>query len=164
MIKIFWKNVLRFVFLVLLQGLLLIKVPGTPYLYILFILLLPFETPGWLLIVLGFSLGISIDIFYNTYGLHAATTVFAAYLRPVILSSIAPRDGYDQGSLPKMSEFGFWWFLKYSLLIVVIHHTMLSFLHEFSFSGFINNWLDLIISIVFTVFLIILSQLFSFKK
>jgi hypothetical protein len=56
--NIILKNIIRFVVLVLIQVAILnnIQVSGfvNPYMYILFILLLPFEIPNWLLLVLSF--------------------------------------------------------------------------------------------------------------
>ena len=51
MTVVFVRNIIRFVFLVLLQVLILnnIQFSGyiNPYFYIYFILLLPFDTPRW---------------------------------------------------------------------------------------------------------------------
>ena len=74
MINNILKHSVRFVFLVLLQVLILnnIQLNGfiNPYLYILFIIMLPFEIPVWLLMLLAFVMGISIDMFLNTMGIH----------------------------------------------------------------------------------------------
>ena len=76
------KNIIRFVVLVFIQVAILnnIQISGfiNPYMYVLFILLLPFETPNWILLVLSFFLGLSIDIFSNTLGMHASASVFMA--------------------------------------------------------------------------------------
>jgi hypothetical protein len=76
MSRIILINLIRFVMLVLLQVFLLKNITlynlSTPYLYILFILLLPFETPNLVLFALAFVLGLTIDAFYDTPGLHAA--------------------------------------------------------------------------------------------
>lgn len=52
------KNIVRFIFLTLLQ-ILVINYLQLPfgmqlYLYVLFILLLPYQTPNWLLLILAF--------------------------------------------------------------------------------------------------------------
>src|SRR5581483_10393034 len=98
MISDIFSNILRFIFLILFQVLVLnnIQLGGyiNPYGYVLFILLLPVETPKWLLLLLSFSIGISLDMFSNTMGLHAAACVFMAYCRPRVLRIISPREGY----------------------------------------------------------------------
>ena len=54
---------------------------GFGFVYIAFILFLPIETPVILLLLLAFLQGITLDVFYNTLGLHTFTIVFLAYLR-----------------------------------------------------------------------------------
>jgi len=53
-----------------------------PYIYILFILLLPANTNRSLLLIIAFFTGLTVDFFAHTLGLHAAASVFIAYLRP----------------------------------------------------------------------------------
>ena len=88
-------NLFSFLTLVLLQIFVLnnIEFMGfiNPYVYILFILLLPLETPKWLLLFLGFLLGYTIDYFSHTIGLNIAATVLVAYLRPKLISLIIPK-------------------------------------------------------------------------
>ena len=80
MIKIYLRNILRFVVLVLIQVLVINNLQLSsyvdPFIYVLFILLLPFETPGWILLLFAFSLGLTIDMFSDTAGVHASATVF----------------------------------------------------------------------------------------
>ncbi|MGC9331940.1 MAG: rod shape-determining protein MreD [Bacteroidales bacterium] len=96
-----------------------------PSFYLLFLLLLPFESPKWLLLITGFVLGIIIDAYANTPGINAAATVFAAFIRPEILNLFSPRDGFEPGTFPRISYYGFTWFLKYTLVIVVIQQSSL---------------------------------------
>ena len=55
------------------------------FIYPAFILLLPIRTPDTLLIFFGFLLGITIDLFYDSPGVHASALVFMAFIRPKIL-------------------------------------------------------------------------------
>lgn len=162
------KNILRFVVLVLIQIAILnnIQLNGflNPYMYVLFILLLPFETPNWLLLVLAFFLGISIDVFSNTLGMHASACVFMAYLRPYILNYLSVREGYEQGTLPGVYHYGFSWFLKYSIILVLAHHTFLFFIEMFSFANFSETIIRIIFSTFFTLTLVVTSQFLMFRK
>ncbi|MCX6258967.1 MAG: rod shape-determining protein MreD, partial [Bacteroidia bacterium] len=136
MIRIVNKNIWRFILLVLLQVLILnnIRFSGfiNPYVYVMFILLLPFETPKWLLIISAFLIGISVDYFSDTMGMHAAASVCMAYFRPHILGLIAPRDTYEAGTYPQMNYFGFTWFVQYCLILTFIHHSVLFFAEVFT--------------------------------
>ncbi|WP_372754256.1 rod shape-determining protein MreD [Labilibaculum sp.] len=162
------KNLLRFIILVFIQVVILnnIQINGfiNPYLYVLFILLLPFETPSWLLLVFSFILGLSIDIFSNTLGMHASACVFMAYLRPYVLNYLSLRDGYEQGTSPCISNYGFAWFFKYSMILVLAHHSFLFFIEVFSFSNLSETMIRIFLSSLFTLSLLITSQFLLYKK
>ena len=168
MIKLLGRNIIRFAILVLIQVLLLnnIQISGyiVPYFYILFILLMPFETPGWLLLFAAFALGLSVDMFGQTLGMHTTATVFMAFLRPYLLRTIAPRDGYETGTFPRIFYYGFEWFLKYAVILVLAHHLVLFYTEVFRFTEFFSTLLRALLSSLFSVILIILSQYFIFRK
>jgi len=161
------KIVFRFIILVAIQVLVLnnIRLGGyiNPYIYVLFILLLPVRIPKTLLLVLAFALGLCVDIFSNTLGMHAAATVFLAFCRPGILRALAPRDGYEAESSPSMREISISWFLLYTLIMVFIHHLALFYLEVFRFNEFFSTFLRALVSTLFTVAIIMLSQ-FLFTK
>jgi rod shape-determining protein MreD len=160
-------NIFRFIFLVLLQAVILnnIQLGGfiNPYLYVLFILLLPFETPKGLLLLLAFLLGLSVDMFANTMGIHASATVFMAFCRPYILKLVAPRDGYEAETLPSIKNLGLRWFLVYSTFLVFLHHTFLFFVEVFRFSEFFMTLWRVLLSSSLTIFLVVLSQYLFYK-
>ena len=93
MIKIIQKYVLLFIILIVAQLLIFnnIEFSGyvNPYVYILFIILLPFETPKVLLLVLAFLMGLIIDLFLGTPGVHTSATVLMAFFRPFILGTFS---------------------------------------------------------------------------
>jgi rod shape-determining protein MreD len=162
------KHILRFVILVLLQVVILnnVQLNGylNPYMYVLFILLLPFEIPNWMLLFVAFFLGVSIDLFSSTLGMHASACVFMAFLRPYVLRLIALRDGYEMGTSPGIACFGVPWFLKYSLILICSHHLFLFYIEVFSFANFWETLGRAFLSVIFSFILIIISQFFMFKK
>ncbi|MFW5753449.1 MAG: rod shape-determining protein MreD [Marinilabiliaceae bacterium] len=168
MINLLPRYILNFIVLVLLQVLVLnnLQFSGylNPFLYILFIITLPFQTPRWFLLVLGFITGLTIDIFMNSLGIHAAATVFMTFLRPSILNSFAPRDGYEPGTRPVPADFGFGWFLKYTALMVVTHHLFLFFVEAFSFESFFATLWKSILSSIVSIGFIIIAILFAGGK
>ncbi len=160
------NSILRFsaiwVLLLLLQVLLLnnIEFSGfvNPYVYILFILLLPIEMPSWLLLILSFAAGFVIDIFSGTPGMHSAATVLAGFSRPYTLRIISPRDGYEPGTNPSMLVYGFRWFLIYASIIVLVHHTALFYLEVFRFKDFFHTLFRVLFSSLFSVIFILLLE------
>jgi rod shape-determining protein MreD len=168
MINIIAKSLFRYFILVLLQVLILnnIQLGGyiNPYLYVWFILMLPFETPVALVMVLGFLLGLTIDMFLNTAGVHAAACVAMGYARHYILKIFAPREGYEFGAQPSLVSLGLKWYLSYAGLLVFVHHTVLFYAEVFRLSEFSYTMLRVILSSIFTISLIILSQLIIYRK
>ena len=162
------RNILRFVVVVLFQVLVMdhVLINGymIPYIYLLFILLMPFETPRWLQLLAGFGLGLTIDLFSNTLGMHTAATVLAAFARSYMLDLLAPRDGYEPDSFPRIHYYGFYWFLKYTLVIVFIHHLALFYLEVFQLKEFLSTFLRVILSTILSTSTIVLSQYFVFRK
>jgi len=168
MINSILRFILIFILLILLQLLLFnnIQFSGyvNPYIYILFILLLPVEIPAWLMLIISFTTGLIIDMFSGTPGMHSSATLMAGFFRPYILRVIAPRDGYEAGSSPSMMVYGFRWFLSYTLLVVLIHHTTLFYLEVFRFSEFFRTMLRVFLSSIFSIAFILLTEFYRRGK
>jgi len=159
---------LIFILLILLQVLLFnnIQFSGyiNPYVFVMFILLLPIEIPSWLLLLLSFTTGLIVDFFSGSPGMHTSATVLAGFVRPYILRIVSPRDGYEPGSDPSMLIYGFRWFATYTLLIVLIHHTALFYLEVFRFADFFRTMLRVILSTVFSMMFILLIEFYRRGK
>jgi rod shape-determining protein MreD len=159
---------IQFIVLIVLQLLLFnnIQFSGfiNPYVYVLFFILLPFDFPKWLMLLLGLMMGLLIDLFSGTPGVHATATVLIAYLRPFLLAIVAPHDGYDNSTMPRISYMGIDWFIKFTIIFVLIHHLVLFYVEVFSFAHFFRTFLKVILSSLFTIVIIILSQFFVFRK
>ncbi len=169
MFDILIRYIGKYLFLVFLQVTVLNNVHLsslgiTPYVYVVFILLLPFETPRWLLLVFAFVLGLSVDVFDDTGGAHAAAVLFVALLRTFIIRIIRPRDGYKTDDLPRVSYLGINWFIKYTLILVFIHHLIFFYLEIFSFEGSLITFLKIILSTFFSSIIIVLSQFLIYRK
>lgn len=155
-----------FIFVVLIQVLILnqLQISGylNPYFYVLFIFLLPVSTPRYLVLLLAFISGFSIDFFTDTPGLHAAATTLIGYLRTPVLYLVSGR-GSDMAEYPTLKNNGLRWFLVYSVLLVLIHHFFLFYMEVFSFTGFFRTLIRVIFSTILSVFVIVLSQFLIFR-
>lgn len=167
MSKLLFKYGFMFVVLVLIQVLILnnIQLSGyvNPYMYLLFTLLLPVSSPGYLVLIFAFSAGLAIDIFSNSPGLHASSTVFMALFRSPVIKGLS-RGEETRNDYPGLRQYGLRWFLFYTLIMVLIHHTFLFFLEIFSFTDFFSTLLKILLSSVFSVFIIVLSQFLIFRE
>jgi rod shape-determining protein MreD len=162
MINSILRYIIIFIILILLQVLLFnnIQFSGyvNPYVYIMLILLLPVEISAWLLLLISFFTGLTIDFFTGTPGMHTSATVLSGFLRPYVLRLISPRDGYEAGATPSMEIYGFRWFLFYTLIIVMIHHFALFYLEVFRFTDFFRTLLRVLFSSLFSVTFILLAE------
>lgn len=115
-----------FVFIVLIQGLVInniqIGVYVYPMVYIMLILMLPFDTNIFLTFLIAVLLGIGVDALSDNFGLHTSSAILIGYLRPFILQAIRPRDGYEIGLMPSVHDMGYRWFGIYLSVSVFIHH------------------------------------------
>jgi len=161
-------NLLRFTLLVFLQLFVLnnIQFSGfvNPYLYILFIMLLPFEISGWFMLILAFVLGLVIDVASVTIGYHTMATVFMAYFRFHLLRYIAPRDGYEPGMSPTLQSLGFSWFFKYTSILTLAHHIVLFWIESFRLADLLPATLRALASSIFTILLIFIYQFLTIRR
>ena len=162
------NSVLRFglilILLVLAQVLLFnnIQFSGyvNPYIYIMFILLLPVETTAALTLFLSFGIGIIIDFFSGSAGMHAFASTCAGFVRPFVLRSIAPRDGYNPRAQPSMVNYGFKWFILYAAVILFVHHTALFFVEMFRIIDFFRAFFRVILSVIFSLTFIMIIEFY----
>jgi rod shape-determining protein MreD len=152
------QNIIRFVALVLVQVLVLNHVQFlgfiNPYIYILFILSQPAKQATWLSLLLAFAMGLVIDVFSNTPGMHAFALVFVAFARKGIIKLFITIDD-NFNPLPSFRTFGASAYIKYIVVTVFIHHILLFFLESFSFSYFWIVLLKTILSSIVTIILIL---------
>lgn len=162
----YFINSIRFVLLVLIQVFILshFKVFGyvSPYIYPLFIILLPFNIGSIQKLFLAFLVGICLDIFEDSGGIHAAATLTMAYLRPLLLHN-AFGLSYDYQTL-KFYDAPLKARLVYISLMVLIHHTILFALEIFSIEHTIYMLEKIIYSSIFSILLIIITLNLIRKK
>jgi rod shape-determining protein MreD len=110
--------------------------------------------PRWLLLVLAFILGLTIDFFSNTLGMHAFATVFIAFFRGGVIKLFT---NIEEGNNPTPSfhTFGVSAYIKYVVVMVLIHHTTLFMLEAFSFAHFWVLSVKILLSSLVTILLIL---------
>lgn len=155
-----------FISLVLIQVLIFNQVQFSgffnPYIYVLFIILLPLSTPRYAILILAFLIGFVIDIFSNSLGVHSAATVFVAYVRPLVIRLISNRED-DKSDYPGLNQNKLSWFISYVFMIVFLHHAMLFYLEVYTFANFFNTLYRVILSSLFSIIVIVLSQFLVFR-
>ncbi|MCQ2250633.1 MAG: rod shape-determining protein MreD [Bacteroidales bacterium] len=168
-LRAYGKVVVMYIVLVLLQVMvinnIIIGTWGiTPMLYVLFVLALPLEMPGWVLLLSSFLMGYTIDVFVDTPGLNSGASVAMAFARPWILNMISPRDGYESGKRPYLMDMGAIWFLIYSAALVLIHHVVYFIFDEFGLAHFFSMMGKILVTAICTEILVVISQYIAFRK
>ena len=148
---------------ILLMDNLVLYSTGFCYIYVAFLLFLPININRLLLLFLGFLVGFTVDIFYDTMGIHAAASVLLAFLRPLLLNLLTPRDGYDISDSVNIHTMGKGWFLAYTFTLLLIHHAAVFFLERISFDDVLQTLLKIVLSVLFTGVVIIILQLLFFS-
>lgn len=165
--KLIFVNIVRWVILLLVQILLLRNLSfynmATPFLYILFLLLLPFGIPNILLYLIAFATGLTLDAFYDTLGVHTAACITLAFVRILFISVTVSRDGFDEPE-PTLGNMGFKWFTLYALLCIFSHHLVLFMLETFRFTEFSYTLLRCLLSGLFTLFTVVLIEFIFYNR
>lgn len=156
------KYIWQFILLCLLQVLVFNHLNLGGYInafpYIYFLMVLPISLGRLPLLFIGFALGLVIDVFSDTGGMHAAASTLVAFYRPLYLKAQSPREGYESLALPHMKTFGFAWFIPYATIMVVVHQSCLFFLEIFRFTEFFQTVAKVLLSSGLTLFLILLAE------
>lgn len=168
MIRIVLSNIARFVFLILLQALIVNRINVLdgmilPFVYVFAILMLPIHTPRLLVLVIAFATGLVMDLFTNTAGMHASACLFIGFIQPYVLRLMSPREGYEFGQKPTIQSMGFRWYLIYAGVLVFIHHFVLFNIEYFRLSGILYNIATILLSSLGTLILMVIGQYLIFK-
>ena len=103
--------------------------------------------------MIAFFAGLIIDVFSNTWGMHAAATTLVAFIRPYLLKLIISQEEIEKQILA-LNSIRLASYLKYAVSIVFIHHLSLFFLEAFSFANFGFTILKALCSSIVTLILI----------
>jgi rod shape-determining protein MreD len=158
---------LLFVFLVFLQVFVLNNILFlgyvNPYLYIAFVFLYPLKKNRVVFLLLSFALGLSIDFFSDSGGIHAFSFLTISYLRLFFISVFFNKFEVDYPFFNlNLESFGKKF--NYIVTLTVLHHFLLFSLANFSFQNMSHVVLNTLYSSVFTLILYFLSIYIFFKK
>ena len=161
-------NLFRFLLLLLAQILIFSNINFSsfinPYVFPLFILLLPFETPRWLLMLIGFSAGLALDVFLGSTGMHAAACLLIGYLRPFLINIITPK-GTEFEISPNVYAQGLTWFVIYLGIGMLLYLTFYFLMEAATFYNFLLLLVKIVLSVIASVvFMLIFLFLFSSRQ
>ena len=131
---------------------------ATPFFYIYLLLKMPVDMkPDWLLLM-GFVMGLAIDAFSNTAGMHAAATTLAALVRHPAIRLFF---GNVEAGIPAFAAFGRAPFMRYAVAVTLIHHTALYLIESLTLFDPLLLLIRIVASICLTTILIFLIESFN---
>lgn len=156
------KYIFQFIVVVLLQVLLFNNMDYfylvSPYIYIIFLLDLPLNVKTPSLMLIAFLLGLTVDYFSNTMGLHTSACVLIGFLRNGYLKVLFSQLEF-KFQQPSIIQFGLTEYLKYAVGMVGLHHIALFMMESLSFNNFGFLLLRIIINIALSLFIIMCYEL-----
>jgi len=167
MIKLSPAQILSTIFLLLIQILLLKNVQVglldryvvSIFVYPLIIITLPLNFPRSFLTTAAFVIGLIIDLFYDSPGVHTGALVLTAFIRSYVLNLIEPRGGYGNDDTPSFSKYGVSWYLGYVATLLLIHIFTYFSLDAFTFVFLVKIVLNTIASFSASYVLIVLYSM-----
>lgn len=161
------KYIIHLIVLLIIQLAILDNIQFHSYvclnIYILAIYILPYRLSNTSILLIGFFLGLFIDLANNTMGINAAAMTLTAYIRPRLLLLTSNREQIaDIQGRQKISDFG--WFFKYVLVSTTVFNIVLIMAEAFSFYNFGITLLRIVCSTVASTFFILLYYFIALKK
>ncbi|MEQ6119322.1 Rod shape-determining protein MreD [Reichenbachiella sp. MALMAid0571] len=134
------------------------------FFYVLIFFLLPIDTNPLMQIFFGFVVGLLIDTFYNTQGVHASAATFLMFVRPFWLNILSPGSGYGAADRINIRTQGFQWFLTFTYPLILIHCILLFFVEAYSFTNFWTTLAKGFYSSLFTLIVVLIIHYLFINK
>lgn len=161
------KILIYFIFYVALQVLIIDNIHlfriVTPFLYLYVIVKLPVNISRSQVILISFFLGIIIDIFSNTLGMHAAACSIVGFLRNPLMHSLSSKE-IAEGDNPSFKTLGTGSFIKYVTSLIVLHHVTLFLIESLSLFDPAFLLLRIFLCVILTVLLIVIVEAFHVDR
>jgi len=149
-----------FIFLLFLQVFVLNNIlfldSINPYLYIAFVFLYPLKTNRISFLFYSFLLGLLVDFFSDSGGIHAFSILCIAYIRLFFVRIYFRKITADYAFFKLKSE-SFGKIFNYTVTLTVIHHLIYFSFVNFSFQNLSNVFLNTLFSSIFTLILYFLG-------
>ncbi len=152
------KQIGRYIIVMILQVLLFdqLQLLGVchPYIYILCLLMMPITLSHSADMIIGAVVGLIMDVFCNSLGVHTAACIFIMFIRPYLIGAIV-NDKDRLNEQISLRALGMEALLRYVVILVVVHHLMVFLLAAWSWAHIGFVLLETIVSSLVTISVII---------
>lgn len=160
------KQIGRYLLIMVLQVLLFdqLQLWGAchPYIYVLCLLMMPITLPHSADMLIGAFAGFIMDIFCNSLGVHMAACILLMYIRPYLIGVIV-NDKDRLNEQISLHAIGMEALLKYTVIMVLIHHLTVFSLAAWSWSHMGFVLLETIVSSTITILIVIGYNVLRYK-
>ena len=132
-----------------------------PYLYLIILLIMPFKTQKWFLLIYAFILGLSVDVFSDTLGMHSSACLIIAVLKPSITKITIPHNIIEENDELIAQKIGVKSFILFTSILIFIHHSILFILEHASID--FRILLKILFSTLISSIIITICQFFFFR-
>ncbi len=164
------KYIFRFVLLVLFQVFILNNIDlfgyMNPFLYVVFILTLPFKIKPTPLVIISFLMGYFVDLLTgNIMGIHAASALLVGFFRPKVIKLVSSTESdYDTKNAPNLMNMGGKWFFTFAGVLVFVYNLSYFYLEHFTFSGFFTTFFSAFFNTIFTLIFVFIFEFLRNRK
>lgn len=121
------KLILRFLSLLFVQAFVFdpttLGLTYAPFVYILLLVLIPNDWPSWVVLLIGFFIGLSVDFIFVSGGIHAAACLVISYARPLFIRAVYSDNIIPQNLNIRHESIGN--LFRYIILVIFVHHFLL---------------------------------------
>ena len=133
-----------------------------PLVYIVFLVLLPMETPPVGVLLAALAIGATMDWTMGAAGLNTAATLPVAMVRLRVLQGIGGKENVRLGGVPSPMRLGSGNFLRYLIVLVAAQHLLFFLLESLSWQQMGHTLLRFAVSsAAAVVFVWLLARLFT---
>lgn len=152
------KQIGRYILVMILQVLLFdqLQLLGVchPYIYVLCLLMMPITLSHSADMIIGAVVGLIMDIFCNSMGIHTAACIFIMFIRPYLIGAIV-NDKDRLNEQISLRSLGMEALLRYVVILVVIHHLIVFLLAAWNWAHIGFVLVETLVSSLVTIFIII---------
>ena len=160
------KQTIRYIIVMLLQVLLFdqLQLWGVchPYIYILGLLMMPITLPHIADMVIGAGVGLLMDVFCNSLGIHTAACILIMFIRPYLIGAIV-NDKDRLNEQISLRSIGMEALIKYVVILVLVHHLTVFLLAAWSWAHIGFVLLETLISSLITCVIVIGYNILKYR-
>ncbi len=135
-----------------------------PAFFLFFVLMLPLNTSAALRLVLAFVIGLLVDVFSQSMGIHTSAVVAMAFVQHYLISRMKTSKEIDMSKAPSLKVVDPDWFVVYAMVLILVYHLVFFALDAFSFSYIWRHFYIVPINSLASFVVIMLVQLIAYKK